>query len=184
MCSTPFPSKYSEICSACIKKPPLFSKAVSFSLYEGVLATAINLYKFHGIKRLYKPLGKFLLEFDMTEIDAIVPVPLSINGLRNRGFNQSLLLSKIISDNKKIPIIMDGLTKQKETPAQIGLSAKERVLNLRDAFVTKRNFFGLKIMLVDDVMTTGTTVRECSKKLLKAGAANVRVLTLARANSI
>lgn len=181
ICSTPFSSEYSDLCAECLKRLPVFSRVISFGLYADVLATAINLYKFRLIKRLYKPLGKFLLEFDLTGIDAIIPVPLSIKGLRDRGFNQSLLLSKIVSDNTKIPLIMEGLIKKTETPPQIGLSAKERITNLRGAFRTVRNFSGMRLLLIDDVMTTGATAKECSKQLLKAGAKDVVVLTLARA---
>ncbi len=184
ICAAPFASEYSGLCSECLKKPPAFSKAMSFSLYDGVLATAINLFKFYGIKRLCRPLGKFLLEFDMKGIDAIIPVPLSIMVLRDRGFNQSLLLSKILTDNTKIPLILDGLVKRIETPPQIGLSAKERISNLKGAFRAERNFSGMKLLLVDDVMTTCTTSNECSKELLKAGAEDVTVLTLARANKL
>lgn len=184
ICSTPFSSPYSSTCGGCFKKPPLFSKAVSYGLYDGKLAAAINAYKFNKIKRLYKPLGKFLLEFDMTGIDAIISVPLSIKGLRERGFNQSLLLSKFISDNTRIPLIIDGLLKINETHPQIGLSAKERLLNLKGAFRTDRNFSNKSLMLIDDVMTTGATAEECSKQLLKAGAKDVVVLTLARASAL
>ena len=76
---------------------------MSFGIYKGTLSEAINLFKFHGVKRLSKPLGKFLIDFDTTGIQAIVPVPLSIGALRSRGFNQSLLLAKTISDSKDIP---------------------------------------------------------------------------------
>ncbi len=183
ICSTPFPSEYSDICAECLKTPPVFSRALSFGLYADTLATAINIYKFHGIKRLYKPLGKFLLEFDIAGADAIIPVPLSVNSLRARGFNQSLLLAKFVSDNSKIPLMLDGLIKSLETPPQIGLSAKERISNLKGVFRAVRDFSGMRLLLVDDVMTTGATVKECSRQLLKAGAEDVVVLTLARASS-
>lgn len=184
ICATPFSSEYAEICSDCLKRPPLFSKAVSFGIYKDTLSEAINLFKFHGIKRLHKPLGNLLLNFDMGGIDAIVPVPLSIRGLRSRGFNQSLLLAKTISDKKNIPLVMDGLFKKVDTLPQIGLSAKERTKNLRGAFVATKQFRGNRVMLVDDVMTTGATAGECSKQLIEAGASEVVVLTLARAAAL
>ena len=181
ICSTPFSSGYADQCAECQQKPPFFSKAMSFGIYDGVLAAAINLYKFHGIKRLYKPLGDFLLDFDMQKADAIIPVPLGIKKLRERGFNQSLLLSKKVADNFKIPLFMNALIKKKETLPQIGLSARERESNLKGAFAVERNFSGMNLLLIDDVMTTGATANECSKKLLSAGAREVTVLTLARA---
>ncbi len=129
-------------------------------------------------------MAKLLLDFEMTGIEAVVPVPLSIGGLRSRGFNQSLLLAKTLSDEKNIPLVIDGLLKKVDTPPQIGLSAKERTKNLRGAFISTRQFSGKRVMLVDDVMTTGATANECSKQLIKAGASEVVVMTLARAAAI
>jgi len=183
ICSAPFSSEYSHLCGECGKRPPLFSRAICFGLYDGVLATAINVFKFQKIRRLYKPLGKLLLDLDVKGTDAVIPVPLSAKGLRERGFNQSLLLSKFISDKTGITLIADGLVKNSETHSQIGLSAKERAANLRRAFGTRKSFTGMSLLLVDDVMTTGTTVNECTKQLLKAGAEDVMVLALARARN-
>lgn len=182
ICATPITSEDATVCAECMKKPPLFSKAMSFGLYENTLASAIHFFKFQRIRRLYRPLGDLLLRSDMSGIDALVPVPLSARGLRERGFNQSLLLAKSLSDNNKVPLIMDGLLKKTDTPAQIGLSKTERGLNLKGSFTTERNFSGMRLLLVDDVMTTGSTANECSKVLLRAGAKEVQVLTLARAN--
>jgi ComF family protein len=165
-----------------MKKPPHFAKARSYGLFDGTLATAIHFFKFERIKRLHKPLGDLLLAFDMSGIDALIPVPLTIRGLRERGFNQSLLLAKAISDKTKTPLIMDGILKKTDTAPQIGLSKKERRLNLKGAFRTNMKFPGMRLLLIDDVMTTCSTADECSKELLRAGAAEVTVLTLARAN--
>jgi ComF family protein len=177
----PFSSEYAEICWQCVKKAPPFSKVMNYGLYEGALADAINHLKFHGLKRLARPLGRLLLSFDLPGIDCIIPVPLSIKRLRERGFNQSLLIAKVISEEIKVPLMMDVLLKRKETPPQTSLTAKERLSNLKKAFVVKGNIQGLSLLLVDDVMTTGATVTECSKMLIKAGAKEVIVLTLARA---
>jgi competence protein ComFC len=177
----PFSSEYSTACGQCLKKPPPFSKVIEYGLYEGVLAEAINQIKFHGLKRLSKPLGRLMLSLDFPEVNGIVPVPLTIKGLRARGFNQSLLIARFLSKEMRIPLLIDVLFKKKETHPQIGLSAKERLLNLKNAFETKGNIENLSILLVDDVMTTGATVTECSKALMKAGAREVFVLVLARA---
>ena len=155
---------------------------MSFGLYEDTLASAIHLFKFQRIRRLRRPLGDLLLGFDMYGIDALIPVPLSVSGLRERGFNQSLLLARTLSEKNRLPLIIDGLLKKTDTPAQIGLSKKERGLNLKGSFVTARKFSGMRLLLVDDVMTTGSTANECSKMLLRAGAEEVSALTLARAN--
>jgi ComF family protein len=165
-----------------MKEPPHFARAISYGLFDGTLATAISFFKFQRIKRLHRPLGDLLLTFDMPGIDALIPVPLTIRGLRERGFNQSLLLAKTFSDKTKTPLIMDGLLKKRDTAPQIGLSKKERRLNLKGAFSAGRKFPGMRLLLIDDVMTTCSTADECSKELLRAGAAEVTVLTLARAN--
>jgi competence protein ComFC len=165
-----------------MKKPPHFARAISYGLFDGTLAAAIHFFKFQRIKRLHRPLGDLLLTFDMPDIDALIPVPLTVRGLRDRGFNQSLLLAKTFADKTKTPLIMDGLLKKTDTAPQIGLSKKERGRNLKGAFRTGRKFPGMRLMLIDDVMTTCSTADECSKELLRAGAAEVIVLTLARAN--
>jgi len=180
VCALPLQSEYAEICSSCLKKAPPFSQVINYGLYEGALAEAINHLKFHGIKRLAKPLGRLLLSLELSGMDGIVPVPLSIKRLRERGFNQSLLMGRVIAKEIRIPLLMDVLFKKKETPPQIGLSAKERLVNLKNSFEAKGKVRDLRILLVDDVMTTGATVTECSKQLMRAGAREVVVLTLAR----
>jgi len=140
--------------------------------------------KFSGLRRLANPLAKLLLNIEMPECDGIIPVPLSKNALRERGFNQSLLMAKVISKNLRIPLYMDLLLKIKDTLPQVGLNAKERKKNLRGAFKARRKINSLRLLLLDDVMTTGATARECSKTLIKAGAKEVIVITLARAGMI
>jgi len=184
VCALPVVSEHSKVCGQCLKKTPPFSKVIAYGLYEDILAEAINQLKFHGIKRISKTLGRLLLSLDLPETDGIVPVPMTIKRLRERGFNQSLLIARVIAKESKVPLLMDTLLKKKETPPQIGLSAKERLLNLKNAFEVKGNMKGLRLLLVDDVMTTGATVTECSKVLVKAGAEEVIVLTLARAGTI
>jgi ComF family protein len=178
----PFASEYGQVCGQCLKKDPPFSKVLNYGLYEGALSAAINHLKFYGVKRLARPLAGLLCTFDLPGLDGIVPVPLSISRLRERGFNQSLLVARVMSRKFHIPLLMDNLMKTRETPPQIGLSAKERLLNLKNAFGVEGNINGFRLLLVDDVMTTGATVTECSKVLIKAGAKEVTVLTLARAS--
>jgi ComF family protein len=184
ICGVPLASEYAAVCANCLKEAPPFSRAESFGLYENALATAINLFKFHGIRRLHGPLGRLLLGFDISASDAVVPVPLGLRGLRERGFNQSLLLAKVLSRHAKVPLAMDGLLKIRETRPQVGLSARERARNLKGAFSVKGNFRKMKLLLVDDVMTTGATAKECARQLMNAGAEEVAVLTLARASTL
>jgi predicted amidophosphoribosyltransferase len=102
-----------------------------------------------------RPIGRLLLNLDFPQADGIVPVPLSIKGMRERGFNQSLLIAKFISKGIKVPLLMDLLFKKKETLPHIGLSSKERMLNLKNVFGVREEIKELRLLLVDDVMTTG-----------------------------
>jgi len=134
------------------------------------------------MRRLSGPLAGLLLFYDTTGIDAVIPVPLSPGALKDRGFNQSLLVAHELSKRKKIPLLIDALRKVADTRPQVGLSAKERAANVKKAFFCNRKLAGsMNILLIDDVMTTGATVNACSRELLRSGAGSVSVLTLARA---
>lgn len=185
VCGVHLASEHADRCLHCLEEPPAFVKAISFTHYEGIIASAIHHFKFLGIRRLSGPLSAFLLFYDTSDIDAVVPVPLSPSGLKIRGFNQALLLSHHLARQKKIPLLMDALIKTVDTPPQVGLSAKERKTNVRRAFAcTRKNVAGLNVLLIDDVMTTGATVDACSRQLVMAGAKSVSVLTLARAGTL
>jgi ComF family protein len=154
---------------------------LNFGLYSDALSEAIHALKFSGMKRLARPLGRLLTELSFPHLDGIVPVPVTRKTLRDRGFNQTLLLSQVLSRKIEIPIFMDMLYKKRDTLPQIGLGARERGVNLKNAFGVKEDVTDKRLLLLDDVMTTGATVRECSKTLRKAGAKEVVVVTLARA---
>ncbi|MFH1015167.1 MAG: ComF family protein [Nitrospirota bacterium] len=181
ICAAPLVSVYSTVCKECLIHSPSFSMVLNYGIYSDALAEAINLMKFSGLKRFANPLGQLLLTLEMPECDGIIPVPLSKHALRERGFNQSLLMARVISKKVKMPLYMDMLLKRKDTLPQVGLSAKERMKNLKGAFKTSGKINNMRLLLVDDVMTTGATARECSKTLMSAGAKEVIVITLARA---
>ncbi len=181
ICGVRLVSGYAEQCQRCLEDPPAFVRASSFTDYEGLIASAIHHFKFLGLRRLSVPLAEFLSFYNTEGIDSVIPVPLSPKSLKKRGFNQSLLLSRQLSITKKIPLCMDVLHKVFETPTQVGLSAKERAVNVKGAFACRGRVTANNVLLVDDVMTTGATANACSVQLLKAGAKSVQVLTLARA---
>ncbi len=181
LCAAPLPSEYGRLCGVCLKERPPFSRAICFGLYEDALKEAINRFKFFGAKRLSAPLGELLLRLELPPADCIVPVPLEPHGLRERGFNQTLLLSRVLSKATGIPVKTGVLYKTRRTLPQVGLSRAERAANLKGAFAVRGRLDGKKVILLDDVMTTGATLRECSKALLRAGADEVVGLTLARA---
>jgi len=144
------------------------------------LKKAINLFKFHGIKRLSEPLSAKIYNMDLPEVDMVMPVPLYKKRLRERGFNQSALLGKYLAKRLEVPLNLSLLVRNRDTRPQVGLSAKERKKNIRNAFEIKGEGMirGRRVLLIDDVFTTGATARECSKVLRKAGANEVFVITL------
>lgn len=180
VCAAPLVSEYSSVCGECLNKKPHFSAVMNFGLYSGTLREVIHLFKFSGLRRLAGPLGEFLSELPIPETDGIVPVPLSKKSLRARGFNQTLLLARALAKRMELPVLMDVLLKRKETPPQIGLGAVERAANIRKAFEADGSIKSKRLILLDDVMTTGATARECAKTLVRAGAEEVVVVTLAR----
>jgi len=180
-CGKPLVSDVSTTCGECLEDGPAFSYARSFGLYEGVLKKAISLLKFYGIKRLSKPLSDIILHIEMPRVDAVIPVPLHEKRLRQREFNQSALLAKYLAKSLGIVMMLNCLVKVRDTMPQVGLRSQDRRKNIKKAFDIKQRELieGKNIMLVDDVVTTGATVRECSRILKKAGARNIYVITLA-----
>jgi ComF family protein len=152
------------------------------------LKEAIHRFKYMAEFSLLKVFGILLYSTFQTlphecKVDFIVPVPLHIRRLRERGFNQALLLARALGKRTRIPCRERALRKIKDTPFQTVLQGRERRRNLKGAFhvENKMEIKGNSILLVDDVYTTGTTVNECSRTLLKEGAERVVILTLARA---
>jgi len=117
------------------------------------------------------------------EYDRIIPVPLHRKRLRERGFNQSLLLARALSRNFSLKLDFSSLQRRIHTQPQISLGKEDRAANVRNAFevLRKADIADSRILLVDDVYTTGSTVRECARVLLESGAQSVSVATLARA---
>lgn len=174
-------------CDDCLKNRPAFSRALSACLYEGALKELILQFKYKGKLALSDDLSNFVSDFlydnpDMLEgVDMVTFVPIGTDRMMKRGFNQSKILAKRLSDSYGIPIA-DCIEKTASTKNQNELSRQERLSNLKGAFRAKGavDLTGLTILIVDDVMTTGATLNECAIALLKAGAKNARCLTLAR----
>ena len=131
-----------------------------------------------------KPLGRLMISALPQGVDAdmIIPVPLHPTRLRAREFNQSLLLADQLSRHLARPVSATNLVRIAATDPQTTLSRQERLRNLRNAFEIRRppDLSGKRILLVDDVFTTGATLNECAKSLRNAGAGPVFALTLAR----
>ncbi len=176
-----------HLCSTCLTEGRRFHKARSVGAYEGLLLEAIARFKFRGVAYLAYPLGTLLAEYDdpdfaFQEIDLVIPVPLHPQRLRARGYNQSLLLARRVSRRRSLPLNFTALVRARPTVPQTQLSGPERQKNIRGAFEVRdaARIRGKKILLIDDVFTTGATVQECARVLLRAGAERVDVLTVAR----
>lgn len=160
------------------------SQVLSFGIYAGALKAAIHQLKYFSARRLARPLGALLGGLDLPAADIAVPVPLSPRGLRQRGFNQTHLIGRAACATLGVPVVPGLLVKMKDTLPQARLTSKERIKNVRGAFGLRSKLDGQRVLLIDDVVTTGATVRECARTLLKAGAAEVAVACVARASSL
>jgi len=160
----------------------MFDAAYSFGLYEDELRQLIHLFKYAGVQTLARPLGKLLIAALPREsrFDAIVPMPLHWTKAWRRGFNQSELLAREVSRFWNVPIRKRYVRRVRATAVQAGLTSAERRVNVKNAFSASSDVAGKRILLVDDVMTTGATGGACAAALKKAGAAHVAFLTLAR----
>ncbi len=174
-------------CGACLIHPPHFDTARAPFLYEGAIRDLIHSFKYNQQTHLRSPLALLTLEgvsgfLSDHEPHLIVPVPLHRSRLRQRGFNQAVLLGRVLSRRISLPMVPDVLVRTRPTEPQIELSAAERRLNVKGAFAVGRgdHVAGKRILLLDDVMTTGSTMDECAKELKKAGAATVIAATIAR----
>jgi ComF family protein len=186
-CRTPFQNTFpldaEGRCTLCRSGLRGFDAAYCFGAYEGVLRELIHLYKYGGIKTLARPLGDLLaaaLPRDL-EWNAVVPVPLHWRRQWKRGFNQSELLAQTIARRTGLPVV-NALRRVHATQTQAGLSKTNRRRNVAAAFRCKQPgaVAGKRILLIDDVMTTGSTAAACAFALKRAGARKVALLTVAR----
>jgi ComF family protein len=189
-CGIPFtaPDDVDHLCGECLVTQRPFALARAVGLYEATLLTAIHLFKYGGRIGIGKVLGGIMADFaggiwDMTVFTAIIPVPLHRKRLQERGFNQAVVLARTIAKRFGLPLDFLTLRRQRITAPQVGLGREERSVNVRGAFTVLKpeRARGKRILLVDDVYTTGSTLTECAEALLDAGVDSVAVLTLARA---
>lgn len=189
ICGTTFPDSPAEnhLCGDCLEKKPYFFHARAIFSYEDMMVNVIHQFKYKSNISVGEIMASFMASFSFPDIDfadysLMIPVPLHIKRLRERGFNQSLILARALGQQKNIPVDFSLLKRNKFTLTQTGSNKKERQKNIKGAFdvSNKKKIINKNIILVDDVYTTGATVNECAKTLTKAGAGKVSVLTLAR----
>lgn len=170
-----------------IANPPAFDRARAVARFDEISRALIHRYKYGDQIHLAKTLAPMMSAAGaelLAEADWLVPVPLHRIRLWTRRYNQAAILAQAIAARDGKPLLFDALTRRKHTAPQVGLTRAERAANLTGAFVVradrKPTIEGRRILLVDDVLTTGATVGAAAKALRRAGAAGVDVLTFAR----
>ena len=189
VCALPLPSNIPDgaVCGRCQKKSPYYGQAFSLFSYQQPVIWFIQQLKFNERLTHARLLGDLLATSDSIErIDAdeavcILPVPLSKKRLCQRGFNQSIELARALSKKTGWPMELQRVQRVRETIAQTGLDAKARRRNIRGAFEVIEPLPQKHVVIVDDVVTTGSTVNELSRVLKKSGVDKITVLSLARA---
>lgn len=175
------------ICKACLKMPPPFYAARSLGPYTGTMKEALYIFKYQGHRSLTNFFGLLLANVFLDEVvfahtSVLVPVPLSKQKIVVRGFNQSQLLAEKLGQILRLPV-ENCLTRIIDTKSQSKLVREARKENVKGAFeidaIKQANISGKKVLLIDDILTTGATVSECVDVLLHSGVQNVGVLTLA-----
>jgi ComF family protein len=190
-CGRPFPKSPSSPdhwCGDCLQGVFLFDSARSAVYHAGVVRKRIHQLKFGAQLHWVPPLAELLMgsirrDAAAPPVDMVFPVPLHVKRLRQRGFNQAGLLARALGRVLALPVAFDGLVRKCWTEPQTRLNREQRLHNVKDAFqvadvnkVRKR-----RILIVDDVYTTGTTLNECAKTLKAAGASEVHAVTVSRA---
>jgi ComF family protein len=197
-CGRPFGTRHGvdHKCPDCEMHPFGFDEARAAGMFDRTLKTIIHQYKYHGRAELVRPMGKMLWTalhhfYDAEAFDLILPVPLHWFRKYRRGFNQAALLvrqlARLADDqgvrfkSEKVPEKI--LIRRHHTVSQTGLGKQQRIENLKNAFAVRNKsaVAGRNILIIDDVLTTGTTTDACARTLKTAGASSVKVLTVARA---
>lgn len=185
-CGTPlFPG---SICKSCQYHPLKLNGQRAVSTYQEPLRTCIHALKYYGNTRLAEPLGLLLAEAYRRygiKADIMIPVPLHSERQRQRGYNHASLLAEVCSTRLAIPLHEDVLVRHRATAAQVDLNPKDRYPNVAGAFLCTSAFatgalYGRRIVIIDDVSTTGATLEACAAPLFAAGAEAVWGLVLAR----
>lgn len=175
------------LCGFCRRGLNHFDRLRSFGAFDGVLRDLLHLFKYNGVTPLARPLSRLLelvahQEPALRQVDVVLPVPLHPRQQRARGYNQAELLARHLARALDLTLADSALARIRDTASQTGLTPRQRRENVRGAFaVAERSALkGKRILLIDDVATTGATLNACARTLKRAGAARVEAATVAR----
>lgn len=164
-----------------------FDELLCIFKYEDIIRDIIIKYKFQNKPYLYKTFAKIILKNEKTcgfleKYDIIIPVPISKKRKHERGYNQTQLIAKEIAKILNIKLGNNILIKERDTKAQSELSKKDRAINIKDVFkiTDNKTIKNMKILIFDDIYTTGSTANECARILKESGAKKIGVLTIAK----
>ena len=186
-CALPLQNPFDRVCARCLKQPPQFDHCHAAYLYDYPLDRLIQRFKFQGDLRCGRVLAELVLDSlqhadEPVRAQALIPVPLFRKRLVERGFNQSLELARDLGSGLGLPVLKNHLVRIRNTRAQSDLGADKRTSNVRGAFkATNVTDLPENIALIDDVMTTGSTVNECALTLKNAGVQQIDIWLIARA---
>lgn len=178
VCALPTPN--GEVCGHCLNQPPHFARTCAAYRYAFPIDKMIQALKFSGKFQLAQPLAQALAQHIQHLPDCLIAMPLHKQRLRERGYNQSLLLAQQLGKHFHLPVLSTSCQRLRNTQTQSTLPWKERDKNLRNAFHCLPAVSGKHVAIVDDVMTSGSSVNELAKALLAAGAREVSVWVIAR----
>lgn len=178
VCAVPLAS--GTVCGPCLDRPPRFERVEAVLAYRFPLDAVICAFKYGGRLALARPLGEMLGSRVARDVDVVVPMPLAHGRLAERGFNQALEIARVAAAGTGPRLLPHACRKVADTPPQAALPWKERAANVRRAFVCDADLRGARVAVVDDVLTTGASLNELARVLLKAGAASVRGWIVAR----
>ncbi len=179
-CALPTPG--GEVCGACLKHPPAFDRTLAVFSYAFPLDTLVQQCKYAGATSLTAFFAERMAQRAAAEhkLDLLLPMPLHPARLAQRGFNQAAEIARRLSPQVGISWLADACQRVRNTPSQAGLDLKSRQSNLRGAFACSMDLAGKRVALIDDVMTSGSSLNELSRVVRKAGAAEIQTWVLAR----
>lgn len=179
-CAIPTPA--GQICGACLKHPPAYDRSLAAFSYRFPVDQLVSALKYHSRLAIAQMLGQHLAEAAdvRPRPDLLIPMPMHRARIRHRGFNHATEITRVVARALDVRLDFECCKRVRDTPPQVALAYDQRRRNVRGAFVCEGDVDGKHVALIDDVMTTGTSLDELAKTLKKAGAAMVETWVVAR----